>query len=120
MHGCLYRFMAVVVSNAFRKSLKRVGSEGVFGDVVNSDLQQSLQSLAICNFEVAATQVTKVSIYLRWIQEGLKGGFLQQRLNPIRGPFLSDSVRILGVCPAVSPTFGLYLRLSACNSDFRA
>ena len=43
---------------------------------------------------------------IRWIQEGFKGGFLQKHLNPIRGPFLSDSVQILGVCPAVSPTFG--------------
>ena len=33
---------------------------------------------------------------------------------------LGDSVRILGVFPAVTLTFGLYLRLLACNSDFCA
>ena len=48
----------------------------------------------------------KVEVWVRWIQKGFKGGFLQKRLNPIWGPFLGDSVRILGVCPAVSPTFG--------------
>ena len=40
-------------------------------------------------------------------KKALRRGFLQKHLNPIRGPFLGDSVRILGVCPAVSPTFGL-------------
>ena len=43
--------------------------------------------------------------YLRWIQEGFKGGFLLKHLSPIRGTFLGDSVRILGVCPAVTLTF---------------
>ena len=42
-----------------------------------------------------------------WIQEGFKWGFLQKHLNPIRLPFLGDSVRILGVSPAVTLTFGL-------------
>ena len=44
---------------------------------------------------------------LRWIQEGFKGGFLQKHQNPIRVPFPVDLVRILGVCPAVTLTFGL-------------
>ena len=35
-------------------------------------------------------------------QAGFKGAFLQKHLNPIRGPFLGDSVQILGVCPAVT------------------
>ena len=48
---------------------------------------------------------TKERVCLGWIQEGFKGAFLQRHLNPIRGPFPGDSVRILGVCPAVSPTF---------------
>ena len=38
---------------------------------------------------------------VRWIQEGLRGGFLQKRLNPSWVPFLGDSV------PAVTLTFGL-------------
>ena len=53
-----------------------------------------------------------IYISLRWIQEGFKGGFLQKHLNPIRGPFLGDSVQILGcisVFWSVTPTFGLYL-----------
>ena len=49
-------------------------------------------------------KVTKKITKLRWIR--FKGGFLWKHLNPIRGPFLGDSVRILGVCPAVSPTSG--------------
>ena len=40
------------------------------------------------------------------IQEGFKGGFCRSTPTPIQAPFLGDSVRILGVCPAVSPTFG--------------
>ena len=45
-----------------------------------------------------------------WIQEGFKGGLLLKHLNPIRGPFLGDSVRILGCISefwSVTPTFGL-------------
>ena len=52
----------------------------------------------------------KRSKAVRWIQEGFKGGFLQKHLDPIRGPFLGDSVRILGFISdfwAVTPTFGL-------------
>ena len=54
----------------------------------------------------------RVPLNFRWIQEGFKGGFLQKHLNPIRGPFLGDSVRILGCISdfwSVTPTFGLYL-----------
>ena len=51
-------------------------------------------------------------VFVRWIQEGFKGGFLQKHLNPIRGPFQGDSVRILDCISdfwSVTPTFGLYL-----------
>ena len=58
------------------------------------------------NWSRLATPITK-TLYLTWIKEGFKGGFLQKRLNPIRVPFLGDSVRILGVCPASTLTFGL-------------
>ena len=49
----------------------------------------------------------QITLQLSWIQEGFKGGILQKHLNPIRVPFLGDSARILGVCPTVTPTFGL-------------
>ena len=52
-------------------------------------------------------------------QKTLRGDFCRSTLNPIRAAFWrfgSDS----GVCPAVSPTFGLQFWLLACNSDFRA
>ena len=48
-------------------------------------------------------------VQLRWIREGFKGGFLS-----IRVPFWGDSVRILGVSPAVT------LTSAVCNSDFWA
>ena len=49
----------------------------------------------------------EMTIYVRWIQEGFKEGFLQKHLNPMRVPFLGDAVRILWVCTAVTLTFGL-------------
>ena len=55
---------------------------------------------------VKSPEITRLK--LRWIQEGFKGGgFLQKHLNPIRAVSLGDSVRILGVSPTVTPTFGL-------------
>ena len=41
--------------------------------------------------------------HLRWIQEGFKGGGSVEAPEPDSG---GDSVRILGVCPAVTLTFG--------------
>ena len=40
-------------------------------------------------------------------KKALGGVFCRSTRNPIRVPFLGDSVRILGVCPAATPTFGL-------------
>ena len=45
----------------------------------------------------------------RWIQESFKGGCLEAP-KPHSVPFLGDSVRIPGVSPVVTPTFGLQLR----------
>ena len=61
-----------------------------------------------CAIRHFATYRVIIVRYLSWIQEGFKGCFLQKHLNPIRVPFLGDSVRILGGCPTVvTPTFGL-------------
>ena len=62
--------------------------------------------------QLAISWERKKPINIRWIQEGFKGGFLQKHLKPIRGPFLGDSVQILGCISdfwSVTPTFGLYL-----------
>ena len=57
------------------------------------------------NFAALLFRLEELAL-VRLIQEGFKARFLQKHLNPIRGPFLGDSVRILGVCPAVTLTFG--------------
>ena len=44
---------------------------------------------------------------LRRVQEGFKGGFSVEAPKRHSGSFLGDSVRILGVSPAVILTFGL-------------
>ena len=49
-------------------------------------------------------------------KKALRGFYcFRNTLTPFRA---GDSVRILGVSPAVALTFGLELRLSACNSGF--
>ena len=59
---------------------------------------------------------------LHWATKFKKAlrGFSVEATQYIQAPFLGNSVQILGVCSAVTLTFGPPLRLSACNSDFRA